>query len=231
MTTQRDFKRLVRARMRKTGESYTAARSHLMRSPRAPATAPTALTAPTAPDYAKLAGLSDAKLEANTGCTWKRWVTALDRVKAHTWSHGEIAEHVRTKYKVPMWWTQAVTVGYERIKGIRAVGQQRDGTYDAGRSRTFPVPVGRLFRAWKEARTRRRWLGDVAITIRTAITNRSLRITWPENTSVEVWFDAAGKGKGRMGVVHRKLRDQAAVTRAKAEWGKRFDALAAVLKS
>jgi len=30
MPTNKDFKRLVRARMRKTGESYTAARAHLL---------------------------------------------------------------------------------------------------------------------------------------------------------------------------------------------------------
>jgi hypothetical protein len=29
MTTQKDFKRLVRGRMQKTGESYTAARANL----------------------------------------------------------------------------------------------------------------------------------------------------------------------------------------------------------
>ena len=30
MTTQKDFKRVVRARMQKTGESYTAARAHVV---------------------------------------------------------------------------------------------------------------------------------------------------------------------------------------------------------
>ena len=30
MTTQKDFKRLVRGRMQKTGESYTAARASLL---------------------------------------------------------------------------------------------------------------------------------------------------------------------------------------------------------
>ncbi len=229
MTTNRDFKRLVRARMRKTGESYTSARSRLMRAPAASAaTAPTASTAPA--DYARLAGISDAKLQANTACTWERWVLALDRVKAHTWSHGDIAAYVRKKYKVPMWWTQAVTVGYERIKGIRAIGQQRDGTYDAGKSRTFPVAVGRLYSAWADARTRRRWLGDAAITVRAAQKDRSLRITWTENTSVEVDFAGTGPGKSRVAVTHHTLPDKASVTRWKAYWAERLDALGKVLK-
>jgi hypothetical protein len=33
MPTQKDFKRLVRARMAKTGEAYTAARAQLLRKP------------------------------------------------------------------------------------------------------------------------------------------------------------------------------------------------------
>ena len=118
MPTNKDFKRLVRARMRKTGEAYTAARAQLLSKKHAPAPAPTPLA--TAPDYATLAGRSDAALKANTGCTWERWVKALDRVAAHTWPHRRIAEYVSEKYKVPGWWAQTVTVGYERIKGLRA---------------------------------------------------------------------------------------------------------------
>src|SRR4051794_13050540 len=45
-------------------------------------------------DYAKLAGRSDAVLKAKTGCTWERWVKALDHAQAYTWSHREIAKYV-----------------------------------------------------------------------------------------------------------------------------------------
>jgi len=72
-------------------------------------------------DYAKLAGMSDASIKARTGCTWERWATALDYVHANTWPHREIAAYVVEKYKISGWWAQTVTVGYERIKGLRAV--------------------------------------------------------------------------------------------------------------
>src|SRR5437868_4643728 len=113
MPTNKDFKRAVRARMRKTGESYTAARAQLIRSaaPRA-----VAAVAPTPAKYALIAGMSDASLKKATGCTWERWVKALDHDQAYAWSHAKIAKHVRVKYKTPSWWTQKVTVGYERIK-------------------------------------------------------------------------------------------------------------------
>ena len=55
---------------------------------------------------------------------------------------------------MPGWWAQAVTVCYERIKGLRAVGQRRDGSFEANKSRTFSVPLVRLYRAFHDARTR-----------------------------------------------------------------------------
>ncbi len=146
MPREKDFKRLVRNRMKKTGESYTAARAQLLKQK------PTATVSPRPSEYAKLAGRSDEIIKAKTGCTWVRWVKALDRAKAHTWPHREIAKDVNEKYKVPGWWAQTVTVGYERIKGLRAVGQRRDGSFEANKSRTFGVPVSRLYDAFHDAR-------------------------------------------------------------------------------
>src|SRR5213594_2728845 len=136
MPTNKDFKRLVRRRMHKTGESYTSARAQLleMGSSKTQRT-----TAPV--DYAKLAGVSDTALKARTGCTWERWVKALDRVEADTWPHRQIAAYVHEKYKVPGWWAQTVTVGYERIKGLRAIGQRRGGGFEATKSKTFALPA------------------------------------------------------------------------------------------
>jgi hypothetical protein len=218
MPTHKDFKRLVRGRMQKTGESYTAARAHFLTKQQA-----------RAPEYAKLAGLRDATLKAKTGCTWERWVKALDRVRAHTWPHGRIAAYVHEKYKVPGWWCQTVTVGYERIKGLRAIGQRRGGGFEASKSKTFAVPLARLYRAWSDARTRGRWLPEVDLTIRTATRDKSMRITWPDRTSVEVYFMAKGAAKSQLVVQHRKLPDHAAATRMKQSWGERLGALGEVL--
>lgn len=233
MTANRDFKRLVRGRMQKTGESYTAARSQLLRHSK-PSVKTEALAAPSVvaaakPDYAKLAGMSDAAIKAKTGCPWERWVSALDRVEAHEWPHREIADYVHTKYKVPDWWTQAVTVGYERIKGLRDKGQRRGGGYEASRSRVFPVPLAKLYRAWHDGRTRARWLPGERVTVRTAIAGKSMRITWTDGTSVQVYFVAKGPAKSQLAVQHTKLVDRADVDRRKAFWGERFTALGELL--
>jgi uncharacterized protein YndB with AHSA1/START domain len=221
MPTNKDFKRLVRARMQKTGESYTSARTHLLAKPRTLETPP----APAPADYARLAGMSDATLKAKTGCTWDRWVWALDRVQAHTWSHREIARYVHEKYKVPDWWTQTVTVGYERIKGLRAIGERRGGGFEANKSKTFAVPVTRLFRAFSDKRTRERWLPGVGLTVRTASRPKTMRVTWPDQTSVEFYFASKGSGKSLVQIQHRKLPDKAAAARMKEFWGARLAAL------
>jgi hypothetical protein len=168
-------------------------------------------------------------LEAKTGCTWERWVRALDRVQAYTWSHGEIAAHVREKYEIPGWWAQGVTVGYERIKGLRAVGQRRDGSFAATKSRTFSVPLVRLYRAFHDARTRARWLPGVRLTVRAAKRGKSMRITWPDRTSVAVGFTSKGPAKSAVAVEHEKLADRAAAARVKQYWAERLDALQALL--
>jgi uncharacterized protein YndB with AHSA1/START domain len=223
MPADKDFKRLVRTRMQKTGEAYTTARARLLRKQQRP------LTAEPTPDYGKLAGMSDAVIEKRTGFGWDHWVAELDRAGAHQWPHREIARLVHETYHVPDWWTQAVTVGYERIKGLRAIGQRRGGAYEASKSKVFPVPIARLYRAFQDTRTRRRWLGDVKFTIRTAIPEKSIRVTWPDGSSVELYFVNQGPGKTQLAVQHGKLPDKAAADRMKAYWTERLAALEAIV--
>lgn len=226
MPTNKDLKRLVRGRMRKTGEAYTTARANLLKH-KPPTRSASESRANS--DYARLAGRSDAIMKEKTGCTWERWVKALDRDKAQTWPHREIARHVQKKYKLPGWWAQTVTVGYERIKGLRAIGQRRDGSFEASKSRTFPVPLPLLYRAFEDPRLRSRWLPGVPLTVRTATSQKSMRITWPDQTSVEVGFSAKGTTKSQVALQHTKLPEKASATRMKQYWAERLDYLSELL--
>jgi len=219
MPTDKDFKRLVRGRMQKTGEAYTTARAHLRKQK------PTATVSPAPSDYAKLAGRSDAIIKERTGCTWERWVKALDSHQAYTWSHREIARYVVEKYKTPGWWAQTVTVGYERIKGLRAVGQRRDGSFEANKSKTVAVPLARLYAAFSNPRIRDRWLPGVDLSVRTATKEKSMRITWPDRTSVVIGFTPRGPQKSQVALAHEKLSDRDSATRMKQYWGERLAAL------
>jgi hypothetical protein len=230
MTTQKDFKRLVRARMAKTGESYTAARSHFTNGSAPRTGRPLPPSRPPAVDDEKLAGISNATIKAKTGCDWKKWTDALDYVKAHEWTHTDIARYVREKFKVNGWWSQSVTVGYERIKGLRVIGQRRTGEFEASKSRTFNVPVTKLFSAFTNKRKRARWLGPLDIKVGATIKNRSFRMTWTDGKPVAAWFESKGPNKAVVGVTHHKLADKDSAERVKAEWAERLEKLAEVLK-
>jgi len=233
MPTQKDFKRVVRARMKKTGESYTTARAQLLRDKKAKpveAAAPTPVAAakPKPADYAKIAGMSDAAVKKATGCTWESWVNALDYAKADTLAHAEIAKYVKKHFKTPDWWTQMVVVGYERIKGLRAHGQRRDGTYEVSKSKTVAAPIGDLFDAFKDAQRRAEWL-DAPVEVRSATKNKSIRIRWSDGTPVDVGLFSKGAGKSQVAIGHRKLSSEEDATRLKSFWSERLDALAQLL--
>jgi len=216
--------------MSKTGESYTTARAKVVaRSATerktdsvAAARAASASPAPKV-DYARLAGMADATIKAKTGCAWDRWVFALDHYGADKMSHGEIAALVSTKYQIDGWWAQCVTVGYERIRGLRARGQRRDGRWEASKSKTYAVPVAELFDAWNTAKLRAKWLPE-KITVSRATPHKSMRFKMPDGTSVELYFQAKGE-KSIVGVQHTRLPSKADADQRKKFWSERLAAL------
>jgi hypothetical protein len=238
MPQQKDLKRLVRARMRKTGEAYTTARAQIIKKTRTKTAATTVTsvarkssTASKMPagDYARIAGMSDEKIKEKTGCGWERWVRTLDHHGAAEMSHREIADLVSKKYKVGDWWTQSVAVGYERIKGLRARGQRRDGSYEVSKSRTFDVPVSVLFEAWADDKTRQRFLGGEKLKVRTATAPKSMRLDWADGGIVAVGFMSKGKGKSSVAVQHTKLADRDSADALKKYWSDRLDSLGKIL--
>lgn len=235
MTVQKDFKRRVRARMQKTGESYTTARSQLLKRPRAstsasPTTAARTEGRATKPDYASLAGMSDEALNAKTGCTWEKWVKSLDHYGAEKLSHREIARLIATKFKVGSWWSQTVAVGYERIKGLRARGQQRNGTFGATKSKSIAVPISTLYEAWADPKIRRRWLGSGS-TVRSATANRSVRLLLEDGSIVVADFVAKGVAKSQVALEESKLPSRERAAEVKALWEERLGRLQRLLAS
>lgn len=213
MPTGKDLKRLVRARMKKTGESYTAARTQLLKKRTV--------------DYADAAGMSDASVKDATGCNWERWVRTLDRAGAANKSHREIAKLVAF-FGTTSWWTQMVTVGYERIRGLRERGQLRSGGYQISRSRTFNVPVGRLFEAFISRRLCGRWLPS-GVTLRSMTADKRVRLGWGDGTQAVVGFTSKGPAKAVAAVQHEKLPDREKADAMKKAWGEYFDKLSDLL--
>ncbi len=225
MTKQRDFERIVRTRMAKTGESYTAARAHLVAemSPTDTRESRTVRDAPIDP------GMSDDAVHNKTGKTWAEWVVALDAHGARALSHAEIAKLVRAHWpEVGDWWTQAVTVGFERLAGLRAAGQLCTGAFAASKSKTFAVPMATLFAAFSDEEARDGWLGE-ATTVRTSHPGRSMRMVCGDGTTVDAWFTDKGPAKSSVSVQHGKLPDASRRDTEKLVWAERFAALTAQL--
>ena len=179
----------------------------------------------------KSPGMSDAAVLKATGCDWKSWIWHLDKAGCAEKSHKEIAALVAKRWpKIGGWWAQMVTVGYERIRGLRERGQQRDGGYQVTRSRTFNVPVDRLFAAFISRRLCSRWLPKGVI-LRSMTANKRVRLGWTDGTQAVVGFTAKSSAKSIAAVQHEKLSDRAQADAMKRAWGERFDILSDLLET
>jgi hypothetical protein len=214
MTTQRSFKRLVRARMEKTGESYTAARAML-------------LIADEETTLPRVLATSDENILRRTGRGWEEWFDLLDDWGAAERTHRESARWVAEQQDAhPLAWNvQAVVGSYERTRGLRAPGEHADG-FAITASKTVGVPVGRLFDAFVDASLRRRWLPDGELTERVATRPRSARFDWGDGTSrVHVTFAAKGDERSTAALQHSRLEDAGEADRMKDYWRERVSAL------
>jgi hypothetical protein len=224
MPANKDLETLTRARMKKTGESYTTARAQLLRKMSHPA--PTVVPESR---FAELAGMSDDAVKAKTGKTWKQWVRVLDAIDAPGMPHRDIAGYLSKGVGIPGWWAQGVTVGYERIRGLRDVRQRRGGRYDANKSKTFPVPLSTLYRAFSRKRKRERWLPGVAWNVSKATTDKSIRLKWDDGNSLVLYFTAKTPDKSHVSVQHAGLVGKQDVERVKAFWAERLAELSEIL--
>lgn len=174
-------------------------------------------------------GASDAAVLRATGKTWAQWVAALNRAGAAKRTHTEIARLVHERFGLSGWWSQSVTVGYERLTGRRELHQRPDG-YSVSASKTVAVPLTDLFAAWHDARRRARWLPE-PVAIRKATPPKSLRLTWKDGkTILAVGFYPKGKGKAQVALEHPRLKSRAEAAWMQAYWRKALDKPRAMLE-
>ena len=173
--------------------------------------------------------LSDEAIKNGSGKTWAEWVEILDAWGAAEKPHKEIAWYV-ADLGVDGWWAQGVTVGYERIKGLREHGQRRDGHFEGSASKTFAVPVERLCAAWTDESERDRWLEPGTLTMRTAQAGRSARFDLADGGILALWFTDKGPEKSSVALQLDKLTAKAAANAFRETWKARLADLAKHLK-
>jgi Domain of unknown function (DUF4287) len=224
MTKQRSFKRRIRERMSTTGERYAAARSQVSQK-RDRVQAARARLAATADRP------SDDKVVAVTGRRWEAWFSILDRWGARERKHGETVAFLMEEHGVPGWWAQAITMWYERARGMRLKHQQADG-FTVYASKTIAVPLEVLFAAFVDPRSRRRWLTDGTMSLRTSQPGHTARFDWGDgSTRVSVSFVDKGPAKATVAVAHERLPDPDEAETAKAAWRERLSDLKSFLES
>jgi hypothetical protein len=226
MTTDKARKRAVRSRMQKTGERYAAARRNVVRDGADELTP----SLPQLPPRVADPGMNEASLIKGTGHGWDHWLRLLDEWGAIDRSHTEIARHVHDELGVGDWWSQSVTVGYERARGLRAVHERRAGGFEVSVSKTVDLPALEAWRSFAEPSSRSRWL-DLTLKMRTGTRTigRSARFDVPsESTRINVVFTEKGESRSVVTVTVVQLADAEAVERSRADWKRRLAALASL---
>ena len=158
-----------------------------------------------------------------TGKSWAEWFEILDRIDATTLSHTEIARYLYTDLNLDGWYSQGITVSYERVRGLRPALGDRDGTFSASASKTVPVSIDVLFDAWILEDQLEGWLGKEVLRLRSSSREKTARFDMLETgTILAVYFTDKGPGKSTVQIEESKLESKDAVDARKAVWKRRF---------
>ncbi|WP_051478971.1 hypothetical protein [Arthrobacter sp. H5] len=222
MTRQKSLKEHVRARMEKTGESYTAARRQVVPGEsKRPATA-----LPEKPT------ISSASLAQATGQDWAAWFAVLDAWEAHTHKHAEIARWLVQDRGVDGWWAQGITVEYERCTGQRALGQRMTGEFESNASKSVPVSRERLIAAFTDPAARERWLpGDLLQLNDQKAESSSIsgRYLGGDGGRIALYFTAKDESRSQVALRHLGVADAEAHARLTEFWHERLGVLRELL--
>ncbi|MCF7801895.1 MAG: SRPBCC domain-containing protein [Candidatus Marinimicrobia bacterium] len=195
---------------------------------------------------------SDTVIE-KTGKSLEEWFAILDRWGATTKGHPATAKYLASEWGVNAWWSQNITVEYEKARGLRVVGQRADGSFEVSFRRTLPAPVEWVYAAFTEPELLNRWFThDAQLDVREGGSYRTgdsdngvykkvvpakrLRFTW-ENPNhcpgsiVEIQFDAPSTDRCVLSLTHSKIKTQDGYNDMKAGWSDALDSLKALAES
>ncbi len=162
--------------------------------------------------------VSDEAVKKRTGRDWAGWCKLLNRAGASALSHREIVKIVRGKHRGGDWWSQMVTVGYERLRGLWEVNQ-RAGGFAVSTSKTISATAAKTFAAWTDSRRRARWLVGVKLTIRQVAAPKFVRLTCEDDaTDISVTITAKGPSQCVVAVDHTRLANAQLVAERRHCW-------------
>ncbi len=190
--------------------------------------------------------ISEAAVKAKTGKTWKQWFTLLDNWGAMAREHKDIAAHLLKSHHVTPWWSQMITVEYERKQRGRKIGERAtNGGFSIDVQRTVKGSAKRAFDAFLQAEHAAKWFTRKAkadVRVGGAYSNsdgdqgeflavdspKRVRFTWDNKrhcpgTIVELTVRSAGPGKVAVRIAHSRLKSAKDREKMKQGWSWALD--------
>lgn len=199
--------------MEKTGERYAAARRELLSQ------ADSSRRHWHAPPE-----VSDQSVLDATGKGWDDWCDTIDAWPGHAEGHKAIAAYLQTTPGLDGWWAQTVTVGWERITGIRLPYQRADGTFTAGKSKTLSISSDALRTMLLDKDRRDDLFPDQKTMLKSKATAKAIRIAIGPGIA-QFSLSDAGDGRTKVAIQHEKLSTFDDVEEWKFYWTDWLDAL------
>jgi uncharacterized protein YndB with AHSA1/START domain len=199
-----------------------------------------------------VATITDESVQAKTGRNWSEWLKVLDDFGGKEKGHKAMAKYLLEVQGLTPWWSQMVTVQYERSRGLRAVNERPKG-FGVSVSRTVACPLEKAWNAWAEAQDLSRWFTTQAKqdfreggryenadkdsgTFLRIVPMKRIKFTWEQSkhragSEVEVTFEPTKTGKVRMVLSHEKLASQKEVEDLREGWSWAMDSLKSYLET
>lgn len=147
---------------------------------------------------------TDDAVKKATGKNWQAWFTLLDKKKAGTMTHTEIARMLREKKLITKpWWSQMVSNIYEKERGKRVTGETLDAGFQVDVTKTIPSAAKDVWDLLTSPKGTGVWLGEelpltlepgatyatakgITGEVRTVSPGTRLRLTWqPKGPSTQ----------------------------------------------
>lgn len=188
----------------------------------------------------KIGLVTSVSVEKYTQRGWSEWIRILEAKNARSWTHGEIAAFLKTKYRLTPWWQHGVAQGFEIYIGRKGVNRNAKGEWSLIATKSLHIGAANVWKFLLSEKGQALWLKPLAPIvirpksffetadgyfgeIRTMKTARSLRLTWrdPEWTKpsyVTVHLVPRPGAKSLVAFGHAKIPEAATQVRLRERW-------------
>jgi len=186
-------------------------------------------------------------MKEKTGRNLEEWTAFLDQQGFRETPHREIAAFLREHAGLSPWWSQQVTVEYEKATGRRITGQTEKTGFQLGVSRTLNTPA-RILWDWLVSESGVTWFagalsedfftqegvltssGGIMSELKVFKKDSHLRLRWkfPEwrgFSTLQIRITPKGEDRTTLSIHQEKLSSQMVRTEMLAYWKQKIDNL------